>query len=64
LKEHSSVKRLRGLSEDDLVAIPWLPEAVARAVYAKLHDLPVTPTSPAPHPAAPDPGSSAPDAGA
>ena len=30
LKEHGSVKRLRALGEDDLVAIPWLPEKVAR----------------------------------
>ena len=37
LKEHGSVKRLRALSEDDLVAIPWLPEKVARALYAQLH---------------------------
>jgi excinuclease ABC subunit C len=38
LKEHGSVKRLRELSEDDIVQIRWLPERVARAVYAKLHD--------------------------
>jgi len=37
LKEHGSVKRLRALTEDELVAIPWLPEKVARAVFAKLH---------------------------
>ena len=37
LKEHGSVKRLRSLSEDDLVAIPWLPEKAARALYAQLH---------------------------
>src|SRR5215470_5011707 len=37
LKEHGSVKRLRELTEDDLVAISWLPEAVARATYAGLH---------------------------
>src|SRR5262249_7312896 len=37
LKEHGSVKRLRELTEDDLVAIPWLPEVVARATYAALH---------------------------
>jgi excinuclease ABC subunit C len=40
LKEHGSVKRLRTLAEDDLVAIPWLPEPVARAVYAQLHTSP------------------------
>jgi excinuclease ABC subunit C len=38
LKEHGSVKRLRQLSEDELVAIPWLPEAVARATYGRLHE--------------------------
>jgi excinuclease ABC subunit C len=37
LKEHGSVKRLRTLAEDDLVAIPWLPETVARSLYAQLH---------------------------
>src|SRR5215217_427272 len=34
LKEHGSVKRLRALTEEELVAIPWLPEKVGRAVYA------------------------------
>jgi excinuclease ABC subunit C len=37
LKEHGSVKRLRELAEDELVAIPWLPETVARSVYEQLH---------------------------
>jgi excinuclease ABC subunit C len=37
LKEHGSVKQLRTLTEDDLVAIPWLPETVARALFAHLH---------------------------
>jgi excinuclease ABC subunit C len=37
LKEHGSVKRMRALTEDDLVATTWLPENVARAVYRKLH---------------------------
>jgi excinuclease ABC subunit C len=37
LKEHGSVKQLRALTEDDLVAIPWLPEVVARALFAHLH---------------------------
>jgi excinuclease ABC subunit C len=36
LKEHGSVRRLRELSEDELVAIPWLPEPVARALYERL----------------------------
>jgi len=37
LKEHGSVKKLRELTEDELVAIPWLPDRVARDVYAHLH---------------------------
>jgi excinuclease ABC subunit C len=36
LKEHGSVRRLRELTEDELVAIPWLPEPVARALYERL----------------------------
>ena len=37
LVEYGSVQRLRALSEDDLVGISWLPEAVARSTYAALH---------------------------
>jgi len=37
LKELGSVKQLRTLAEDDLVAITWLPDKVAHAVYEKLH---------------------------
>jgi len=37
LKEFGSVKRLRAMTEDELVAIPWLPEKVARALQAHLH---------------------------
>jgi excinuclease UvrABC nuclease subunit len=37
VKEFGSVKRLRALTEEDLVAIPWLPERVSRAVFAQLH---------------------------
>jgi excinuclease ABC subunit C len=37
LKDYGSVKKLRELAEEDLVAIPWLPEPVARATYAQLH---------------------------
>jgi excinuclease ABC subunit C len=36
LREYGSVKRLRELSEDELVAISWLPDGVARALYARL----------------------------
>jgi excinuclease ABC subunit C len=38
LREFGSVKRLRELEADELVALPWLPERVARAVYARLHE--------------------------
>jgi excinuclease ABC subunit C len=37
LKEFGSVKKLRALSEEELVAIPWLPARVANALYAQLH---------------------------
>jgi excinuclease ABC subunit C len=37
LKEFGSVKRLRALTGEELVAIPWLPDAVARATHARLH---------------------------
>src|SRR5262249_38696175 len=39
LKEFGSVKKLRELEEADLVALAWLPEAVARATYAQLHGI-------------------------
>ncbi len=37
LKEYGSVKKLREVTEDELKALSWLPDAVAGAVYAKLH---------------------------
>jgi excinuclease ABC subunit C len=37
LKEFGSVKKMREVEEEDFVDLPWLPEAVGRAVYAKLH---------------------------
>ncbi len=37
LKQFGSVKKLREVDEAELVALSWLPEAVARAVYARLH---------------------------
>ena len=37
LREIGSVKKLRELDEDALRALPWLPDAVARAVYERLH---------------------------
>jgi excinuclease ABC subunit C len=41
LKQYGSVKRLRDVSEDDLLALSWLPDAVGRALYARLHGLAV-----------------------
>ena len=38
LREHGSVKRIRELTVDELIAIPWLPEKVARAVFERLHE--------------------------
>ena len=46
MKEVGSVKRLRALTEEELVAIPWLPDAVGTAVYKRLHNLD-TPDRPA-----------------
>ena len=37
LKEFGSVKKVRELDEAVLVALPWLPDSVAKAVYARLH---------------------------
>jgi excinuclease ABC subunit C len=39
LKEFGSLKRIRGLSEEELAALPWLPASVAGNVYAHLHGL-------------------------
>ena len=39
LREVGSVKRLRALSEDEILDRSWLPDAVGKAVYARLHDL-------------------------
>jgi excinuclease ABC subunit C len=37
LKEFGSVKKLRELEEDELLRLPWLPDAVGHAVYDRLH---------------------------
>jgi excinuclease ABC subunit C len=37
LREFGSVKKLREVPEDELVALSWLPDAVALAVYEHLH---------------------------
>jgi excinuclease ABC subunit C len=39
LKEFGSVKKMRELEEEQFLALPWLPEAVGKAVYARLHGL-------------------------
>jgi excinuclease ABC subunit C len=41
LKQFGSVKRLRELTEDEIVEITWLPEAVGRALFAQLHGEPM-----------------------
>ncbi|MGZ8764983.1 MAG: excinuclease ABC subunit UvrC, partial [Acidimicrobiia bacterium] len=41
LKQFGSVKRLRVLTEEEIVAIRWLPEAVGRALFAQLHGGPL-----------------------
>jgi len=46
LKELGSLKRVRALTEEELVALSWLPDRVARAVYAKLHGEQLTPPAP------------------
>jgi excinuclease ABC subunit C len=50
LKEFGSVKRLRELTEDDLVAVSWLPDAVGHRLYQHLHGAARTPTRPRPRP--------------
>jgi excinuclease ABC subunit C len=37
LREFGSLKRLRELGEEELLALSWLPDAVGRAVYTRLH---------------------------
>jgi excinuclease ABC subunit C len=39
LKEFGSVRKMRELDEEQFTALTWLPDAVATAVYAKLHGL-------------------------
>ena len=40
LKEFGSVKRLRAVECEELEAVTWLPDAVARALYDRLHGVP------------------------
>jgi excinuclease ABC subunit C len=49
LRELGSLKAVRSASPEDLQALTWLPDSVARAVYQRLHStggLPGGPTSP------------------
>ncbi len=39
LKEFHSVKKMREREEQDFLDLPWLPDEVGKAVYAKLHGL-------------------------
>jgi excinuclease ABC subunit C len=50
LKQFGSVKKLRELDEEDLLALSWLPDTVGRNVYARLQGLPF-PTESANRPA-------------
>jgi hypothetical protein len=60
------MKAVRAASLEELLALGWLPEAVARALYAHLHlpgprpgaprRLPVAAARPAARPAVPAPG--------
>jgi excinuclease ABC subunit C len=64
LKEFGSVKKLRAVGLDELRALSWLPDAVAEAVYERLHgpalavaavrpSIPVTPIPVTPLPDSP-----------
>ncbi|MFM8973485.1 MAG: excinuclease ABC subunit C, partial [Actinomycetota bacterium] len=37
LAEFGTVRRLRELSEEELIGLPWLPDGVARSTFAQLH---------------------------
>jgi excinuclease ABC subunit C len=37
LRHYGTLKALRAASLDELLALPWLPDAVARAAYDHLH---------------------------
>jgi excinuclease ABC subunit C len=39
LRQYGTLKALRAASRQELVALPWLPEAVADAVYRHLHEV-------------------------
>jgi excinuclease ABC subunit C len=38
IKELGGVRGVKATSPDELAALPWLPDAVAKAVYEKLHE--------------------------
>jgi len=37
LRQFGSVKKLRSMTEEEVLAVPWLPDRVGRALYAHLH---------------------------
>ena len=37
LKEFGSVKKIRAMTEEELVGVTWLPDAVGRRIYERLH---------------------------
>jgi excinuclease ABC subunit C len=37
LKEFGSVRKIRTLSEEELLSVTWLPESVGRRLYEHLH---------------------------
>jgi excinuclease ABC subunit C len=45
LRQYGTLKALRAASLEDLLALPWLPEAVARAVFDHLHAVARPPSS-------------------
>jgi excinuclease ABC subunit C len=38
VKELGGIRAVRSAALEDLLALPWLPDAVARALYSQLHD--------------------------
>jgi excinuclease ABC subunit C len=39
LKEFGSVKKMRELDEEEFLSLPWLPNPVGKAVFARLHGM-------------------------
>ena len=45
LRHFGTLRALRAAPLEDLLSLPWLPDAVARAVFAHLHDPPARPVA-------------------